>query len=130
MKRTTMRDRAEAIINSSAYDADTRRAVELSLARNDAADLRETVRRAEAGDTICDLTDPLLRAPAPESVEGFGARLRPLFEPFLADEDTLSREFAESVLSLVTVAYRDGGAPKAKRALGELTRMIRAPDKQ
>jgi len=62
MKQTTMRQRAEAIINN-------RRAVELSLARNDAADLRETVRRAEAGDTICDLTDPLLRAPAPESVE-------------------------------------------------------------
>jgi hypothetical protein len=60
MKRTTMRARAQAIINSSAYDADTRRAVELSLARNDAADLRETVRRAEAGDTICDLTDSVL----------------------------------------------------------------------
>ncbi len=67
MKRTTMRERAEAIINNRlAYDVDTRRAVELSLARNDAADLRETVRRAEAGDTICDLTDPLLRAPRPQ----------------------------------------------------------------
>ncbi len=49
------------------------------------------------------------------NVEAFDARLRPLFEPFLADEDTLSREFAESVLSLVVGAYRDGGAPlKAK----------------
>ena len=61
MKRTTMRARAEAIINNRrAYDVDTRRAVELSLARTRRARLRETVRRAEAGDTICDLTDSAL----------------------------------------------------------------------
>jgi hypothetical protein len=59
-KRTTLRTRAEAIINSTAYDTDTRRALELSLERGDAADIREMVRRAEAGDTICDLTDNAL----------------------------------------------------------------------
>lgn len=61
MKRTTMRARAEAIINSpDAFDPDTRRALQLSLERGDAADIREMVRRAEAGDTICDLTDSAL----------------------------------------------------------------------
>ncbi len=59
-KRTTMRTRAEAIISSPAYDTDTRRALELSLEQGDAADIREMVRRAEAGDVICDLTDNAL----------------------------------------------------------------------
>jgi hypothetical protein len=131
MKRTMMRKRAEAIINSpDAYDADTRRALQLSLERNDAADIREMVRRAEAGDTLCDLTDPLLHAPAAESVEGFRASVQPFFASFLQDKDVSVREFAESTLDLITDAYASGGIRHAKQVLDELRKMLELPQKQ
>lgn len=59
----SLRRRAEAIVKDAArYDADTRRAVELSIQRGDAENLAVTVERAEAGETVCDLTDPELDA--------------------------------------------------------------------
>jgi hypothetical protein len=52
-RRATLEARAEAIIaDAKGYDADTRRAVEISL-----DDLRETVRIAERGGMIADTTD-------------------------------------------------------------------------
>jgi nucleotide-binding universal stress UspA family protein len=60
--RKSLRGRAEAIVNDPrGYDADTRRAVSLSLEKDDDETLAEIVRRAEAGDTVCDLTDPELQ---------------------------------------------------------------------
>ena len=132
MKRTTMRRRAEAIINSpDAYDADTRRAVELSLERKDASDIRETVRRAEAGDTVCDLTDPLLIfTPVEKKTASFRFQMQPFFSSLLQDEDVLVREFAESTLDLITGAYASGGIRKAISALDELRKMLELPQKQ
>jgi hypothetical protein len=69
-RRPTLEQRALAIIGAAeGYGADTRRAVELSL-----NDLRETVRRAEAGDTVLDLTDPAeADADAPDLAEMIAA---------------------------------------------------------
>lgn len=55
-RRPTIKDRARAIVEDvRGYDVDTRMAVQASLDRNDAADLAETVRMAEAGEIILDL---------------------------------------------------------------------------
>jgi len=50
--RRTIKQRAEAIINSPASDADTRLSIRRMLEQN-APDLAEMVRRAERGETIC-----------------------------------------------------------------------------
>ena len=58
----TSRRRAQAIIAGPArYDEDTRRALQLSLERDHPDELAGMVKRAEAGETICDLTDPALQ---------------------------------------------------------------------
>jgi hypothetical protein len=56
-RRPTMKDPARSIIaDAEGYDEDTRMAVQASLDRNDAKDLAETVRLAERGDSIADLS--------------------------------------------------------------------------
>jgi phage gp29-like protein len=58
----TSRRRAQAIIaDAERYDEDTRRALQLSLERDSPDELAGMVKRAEAGETICDLTDPALQ---------------------------------------------------------------------
>ncbi len=58
----TSRRRAQVIIADAArYDEDTRRALQLSLERDSPDELAGMVKRAEAGETICDLTDPALQ---------------------------------------------------------------------
>jgi hypothetical protein len=68
----TLEARALAIINApEGFNRDTRRAVELSL-----NDLRVTVRRAEAGETVCDTTDPELKdPPRADDLEAFARHL-------------------------------------------------------
>jgi hypothetical protein len=51
-----LRKRAEAIINSTAYEQDTREAIAHILKQGDPAELAKYVRQAEEGDHICDLT--------------------------------------------------------------------------
>ena len=51
-----LRRRAEQIINSDAYEQDTRDAVKQALKEGDAGELAETVRSAERGEHICDTT--------------------------------------------------------------------------
>ncbi len=65
-----------------------------------------------------------------ESRESFRLQMQPFFSSFLNDEDVSVREFAESLLSLVTEAYASGGIHKAISALDELRKMLELPPKQ
>ncbi len=63
-------------------------------------------------------------------IENFRLQLQPFFSSFLQDKDVSVREFAESLLSLVTEAYASGGIRKAISACDELRKMMGLPQKQ
>jgi hypothetical protein len=65
-----------------------------------------------------------------EKIENFRLQMQPFFSSLFQDEDVLVREFAESLLSLVTEAYASGGIHQAISALDELRKMLELPQKQ
>lgn len=73
-RRPTVKARALAIIAGGVYDEETRHAVKNALEEK-GTDLAEIVRRAEAGETVLDVSSPLGGVPADDDLGAFAYHL-------------------------------------------------------
>jgi hypothetical protein len=97
MTRREAIKRARAIIDSDAYSEETREAVQYALDHDDTQDLRETVRRAEAGDEVLDTRIYAAPALTPEQV----SRALQVFADDLCNDQRNGDEKAAHLLAVL-----------------------------